>query len=272
MSTSTPASSSLSATSPTSTPTEATSSEGLTSGVKAGIGVGVVLGVIIALLIVLFCFRRRKKQLAEKGIQDLEIADPSAAQHGNELITSANTHEMDAKRPINAQEKDLIPYRTEGFQELETQNLPPLHSTIRPEDLAEMDALYNIQSTNVGSDREHLQPSELDASISATQRAELPSALMDPRSISTHPQSLPVFFVNTSHIEGPRSVEQGSPSVPPIASSSLSSAEDKLEVLQKRIERVREDKERLEKIQALKDLEAELQAEILAEQKKATSI
>jgi len=38
------------------------------------------------------------------------------------------------------------------------------------------------------------------------------------------------------------------------------------------MERVREDKERPEKVQALNDLERELQAEILTEQKKAAGI
>ncbi len=262
-STSRPASSSPSTSSPTSTPAEIASSEGLTSGAEAGIGVGAVLGVIIALSLAFFCFRKRKKQSEEREIQDLEIADPLAAQRGHELITSAHTHEMDAQRPINVQE-DLKAYRTEGFQELEAQNSPPIHSTIRPEDPAEMDAPYNIQSTNVGLDWKHLQPSELDASASAAQRAEFHSVPTYSGSVSTHPQSLPVSFVNTSQIEGPRPVEQGSPSTPAASSSSPSNAEDKLEVLRKRMERVREDKERLEKIQALKDLEAELQAEILA--------
>jgi hypothetical protein len=48
------------------------------------------------------------------------------------------------------------PDRPEGFQELETQNAPPVHSMIRQEEVAEMDVPYNIQSTNVGSGREQL--------------------------------------------------------------------------------------------------------------------
>lgn len=177
---------------------------------------------------------------------------------------------MDAKRAADFQEEDLKPDTPEGFQELETQNSPPVHSMIRAEDPAEMEAPYNIQSTNVGSDWEYFQPSELDASTSAAQRAELHSTHVVPESTSRVPQTAPISVAGTSQSGGRRSLEQGYPSAPAASSSTPRSPEDKLEVLRKRMERVREDKERLEKIQALKDLEAELQAEILAEQKKAS--
>jgi hypothetical protein len=179
---------------------------------------------------------------------------------------------MDAKRAADVQVEDVKPDRPEGFQELETQN-SPVDSKIRPEGAAEMDVPYNIQGTNVGSDWEHFQPSELDAISSATQRAELHSPPIDPGSTSMHPPAAPLITLITSQSERPRSLEKGSPSAPAASSSSSpSDSKDRLEALRKRMERVREDKERLEKIQSLKELKEELQAEILAEQKKAANI
>ena len=227
---------------------------------------------IIALLLALFCFRRRKKQSTQREKQDLETADALAAQRAHELITSANTHEMDAKTPADSQVKDVKPDTLEGYQELETQKSPAVHSITRPEFLVEMDAPYNTQSTNVGSDWEHLQPRELEGNTSAQQRAELHSPPMNPGSTSMHPPAAPLPILITPQTERPKSLEQKPPSAPIASSSTPSSPEDKLEVLRKRMERVREDKERLEKIQALKELEEELQAEILAEQKKASGI
>lgn len=184
-------------------------------------------------------------------------------------MTSANMHEMDAKRPADFQVKDVKPDIPEGYQELETQKSPPVHSTTRPDVPAEMDSLYNIQSTNVGSDWEHLQPGELDASASAAQRAELHSLAKDQGSTSVQPPAAPLHALNIPQTEGPRPLEQDPPSAPIASPSSSSDSEGRLEGLRKRMEKVREDKERLEKIQALKELEEELQAEILAEQKKA---
>jgi hypothetical protein len=228
--------------------------------------------VIIALLLALFCFRSRKKQSAQREKQDPETADALAAQQGNEMITSANTHEMDTKRPTDFQAEDMKPDKPEGFQELETKSSEPFHSTTGPEEAAEMDAPYDIQSTNVGSDWEHFRPSELDASTSAVQRAELHSPPADPGSTSTHPPIAPLPVLNASQSEEPRPHEQVIPSSPASASSSPGDSGDKLEALRKRMEKVREDKVRLEKIQALKELEEELQAEIQAEQKKAAGI
>jgi hypothetical protein len=250
--------------------TEVASNGGLITGAKAGIGFGVALVVIIALLLALFCFRRRKKQSMQREKQDLETADALATQQGHEMITSANTHEMDAKRPADFRFEDVRPDRLEGFQELETQDSPPVNSITRPEGAAELDAPYTIQSTNVGSIWEHLPLSELDASMSATQRAELHSRLMDPRLAVMHPLSAPLPIPTTLETERPKPLQQELPSKPIASSSTPNGLEDKLEVLRKRMEGVREDKERLEKIQALKELEEELQAEILVEQKKAS--
>jgi hypothetical protein len=178
---------------------------------------------------------------------------------------------MDAKRPADFQFEDVRPDRPEGSQELETQDSPPVDSITRPEGAAEMDAPCTIQSTNVGSDWEHLPLSELAATTSAAQRAELHSLPMDPGLAVMHPLFAPLPILTTLETERPKPLKQELPSKPIASSSTPSGPKDKLEVLQKRMERVREDKERLEKIQALKELEEELQAEILAEQKKASS-
>lgn len=209
-------------------------------------------------------------------MRDPEMADSPA---GHEMITSANTHEMDAKRGADFQVEHVKLDRPEGFQELETQGSAPIQSVVKLGYPAEMDAPYNIQSTNVGSDWEHFQPGELDGNASAAQRAELQSSSpMKVESRSTHFPAAPPIL-GTSHTEALGSTEQGSASVPAASLPSTSSSsgapskpDEKLQVLRERMERVREDKARLEKIQALKDLEAELQSEILAEQRKAAGM
>jgi hypothetical protein len=229
----------------------------------------VALVVIVALWVALCCFRRQKRQSAPKKRQDLEIADVPAAMQGHEMMTTANTHEMDAKRPAHFQVKDVKPDIPEGYRELESLQSPAVRSIIRPKFLMKMDVPYNTQSTNVGSDWERLQPMELEGNTGAQQRAELYYPPMDPGLTSIHPPVAPPPILSTPQTEWLRSLEQEPPSAPIASSSAPSSLEDKLGGLRKRMERVREDKERLEKIQALKELEEELQAEILAEQKKA---
>jgi len=73
---------------------------------------------------------------------------------------------------------------------------------------------------------------------------------------------------NVSQNEKRVFLDQGSSSAPPSPSPS-NDPEENLEVLRQRLVRVREDKEQLERIQQLKDLEAELQVRIMAAEKKA---
>jgi hypothetical protein len=68
------------------------------------------------------------------------------------MITSANTHEMDAKMSADFQGEDVSHDTPDGSKELESQNSLPIHSMTRPEFPAEIDAPYDIQSTNVRSD------------------------------------------------------------------------------------------------------------------------
>jgi hypothetical protein len=236
----------------------------------------VTLVAIIALLLALFFFVKRKKQLEETNTQDMETADPLAAQHGHELITSANTHELAGKEPGNYVVKDEEPHRREGLQEMEEQHIWPVHSIslVNTEGTAEIDAPITIPSTETGTNPASHRISELDAPTYTPQQADTHSSPTDPAFPNIQKSGVFISTDKTSpdmELE-PAHLAKNAYSLPTEPTSSAENSEDKVEALRKRMQRVREDKERLQKIQALKELEDELQAELLMEQKKAAGI
>jgi hypothetical protein len=263
---------------------QSTSNEGFNTGAKAGVGVSAALVAIIAILGIWFCLRQRRRRREQRAQHDLEITP--AREH--ELGTSANTHEIDGKNAGNvAVAKKKFPFN-ENVAELSTPvtgekslrkagvlekpPLPEMGSTEKaivrkdvaavPElhaqpDVHEMPAV--AAATNVGSDWEQLGASELDSEPAMIYHnaSELP--------VSSHSQAALASPLSLMAFVGPGS----SSSITAVHSTNTAAGapvEDKLDILRQRIDRVREDKERLEKIQQLKDLEAELQREIMAEQ------
>lgn len=241
-----------------------TTSEGLTSGAKAGIGVGVAIGALVAILVVLFYVGQRKKRQRE-----LETTRTTATNQGHELITVANTHEMGGEMGSNFLVVNIKPER--GIEEPQAQEGPAaIELGEKSDPPVKMHVPSNDYTTDVRSELEVSHARELDSRTVQKQIAELHSQPSESRSPSTILRHTQLPTANTSQDPEQIDHEQAPPSTASPSPSPSSEAENRLDVLRQRIERVREDKERLERIQQLKDLEAELQREILAEQRKTT--
>ena len=260
---------------------------------------GVALAVAIVICLIWLIFRRRRTQREEKVRRDAENGGANSPEKGPEMMTAANTHEMEGKpatdpqvaevegqisvkgakgakgeeldsthvSPIAPGGVSIDRNATGGAGELEahrSQILPELGSqdraTVRKALPLEMQTQSNVHematATNVGSDWERLHPSELD------------SKAID-KSIPKPP--VPIA-ASTAPLSPSAKSQQKEPTVEPSTGtpvvSSADYGSDELEALQRRMEQVRADKERLERIQQLKDLEAELQRDIMAEQKR----
>jgi hypothetical protein len=221
-------------------------------------------------LFAFFCLRLRKRQGEAKAQQDTEKADALVAQRGHELLTAANTHEIDGKTVANSGVVNISPHRAaKEIQELEPSKSPTVveigttndKSTTRLAFTSKAPVPSNTYTTNIGLDCEHFQPSELD---NAPPPAELPSQPTDLGTTYTYSEPASTSMSHTPQLQNRRIPNQTSSSVP----AQPSKVGGKLDVLRKRIKIVQEEKERLEKIQQLKELETELQRELIEEQRK----
>ncbi|KAH8685563.1 hypothetical protein BGZ60DRAFT_395463 [Tricladium varicosporioides] len=209
-------------------------SSGLSGGAKAGIAIGVIAVVAIICGIAFFIWRRRKAGLAAKtsGNQD---GLPGMAEMG----TPANVHEIGATRGQSVKKSGVV--------------MPP--------ELGGDDQSKKPEST---------MPPELGVTAEITV-SELPAESAIPREgISTPTQktdsNLPPAEIVFGQFAKPGADETASR----VSGSSDNAAgsSQKLDYLKEKMDKIRAEKERLQKLQELDELEAAVQKEIMDEQRK----
>ncbi|RDW88870.1 hypothetical protein BP6252_00902 [Coleophoma cylindrospora] len=231
-----------------------TKSSGLSKGAIAGIAIGVAVSILIFALALLIVLRRRRRggRAATDSGKPIKPSthelNTSATIH--EGITKDNTYEMgDKTEPGIAVFPEL-----QGNQEDNTQWMK--ESGV--EEPRELDPKSRI--TELGIDN-HLSSYELEAhhwspgdDIITEARDE---SVRAPSSYGSD-QSLPPKVQSTV------STDFATSSSAPPGSLDLDDDDTQLSILKHRMERIREEKYRLEKIQELKELEEQTKAEILA--------
>jgi hypothetical protein len=200
----------------------------------------------------------------EKAYVDEKVAELSSpADAGNERgLRRAGELE---KQPM-----PLVPDMGWSEKPVAEENIPTASELQTQPPAYEMSAVAS--ATNVGSEWEYPQAAEL-ASEPATHHPYPGPPVGAELLASSQTPSTAVSPTSTTALS-----EFGSPSFStampswstalPASECGSSGGDEKLDILRQRIDRVREDKGRLEKIQQLKDLEAELQREIMAEQRR----
>jgi hypothetical protein len=228
----------------TSTPGNTTGSarpSGLSGNAKTGIVVGIVIFFIAIILIAFLYFRRRGKITNGVGLEKPLRPDT------HELITTANTHEMSTNHNI---------------PEMDDQNsvgLDPaavvIESGGHQENVHELDPASHI--TSLRSNEMLASPQELEnAGPQSVDGLSTPAGkrISDiTRSMPTPLASVPIAEVELAGLEEAAINEK---------------EEQKLEMLRKRIEQIRAEKERLTRIQELEALEEQTRREILDTQKR----
>jgi hypothetical protein len=226
----------------TAIPTRSQSKGEPSSGAKAGIAIGVVI-LVLGLIIAAFFYFRRRKQRQDGGGSGYHDPKPNTHEmltnsNRHELITNANVHEMEQKH------QGVLRVREDALAEQETAGGPGVQ-----------DYAGHVKAASRSPEAE---PYELHPDSRILQPLE-----------DLHPS---VFELQNS--------AQEANSSPPLAAESSSPAQDrqervptaveeeKLRILQERMERIREEKERLEKIQELKELEEKTKGEILEASKR----
>jgi hypothetical protein len=222
----------------------------------------------------------RTELSTEAKTQEINSKEKNGAR-GNELITKANTHEILGKEKTNTMASEVL--STEEMDAAaEVPAVPPKVPIPPPK--------HSIAPTAYELSHQTARPPELDSEFSALHE-------MDPQSQA---QEVLPEWITRAELEAQRAIEiGGSPrdsraesvsspsstrhsiSKKPVGSPEPSTALDtgpsdhgeeetdkqeeaRLAVLRDRIERIRADKERLEQIQRLSQLEEETKAEIMA--------
>jgi hypothetical protein len=226
-------------TSSTSTPSPTNHPAGITSGAKAGIAIGTIAVIGVAVVLIWFCLRRRRRSQSYNQAERVELA------------TAANTQELEAKERHEAEAREIAkhgqmkydPYPA-GADELyqEPHELP--HDSTRITDVAEADSYYPHMANSpplAAADSTHLPE----------KRSSIPQGWHSP---------------NSTVLSGTTSIsETGAGS----STREVERSTSKLEILKARLERVRNEKERLNKLQELEELEKELKEEVMAESRRA---
>ena len=236
---------------------------------------------VLALLAFLAFVCLRKKRAALGGASEpnrtLEARQSIEPGRGAELATKANTHEAPGSSKPGA-EVVAMPYNNEKHGLQGTNHKLPENRTSDavspPKDTSELptqfnkhelehpSATYSPNSPDAINAHSSIGPDQLELASSPTipelagesiKRKPLP-----PQSPILRPSSL----VNTD------SIAEGSSSARPAGSPETDEAPSRLDVLQKRMERIRAEKERLAKERELEEMEAALQQEIMAELRK----
>ncbi|KAE8444530.1 hypothetical protein EG329_014454 [Mollisiaceae sp. DMI_Dod_QoI] len=249
--TSSTTSTSSSATSPSTSPgssvgTAHNASNTLSGGAKAGIAVGVVMFVLLSVLITFFFFRRRGQQQQKKNEPD----DPDPEPSPHELITNSNRHELITNANVHEMQQEKA---TQGVMTMaETSSGAgndhgDFENFMRDSQLAELDAQEREPSSSSSApDTARKQPSPF----------ELASASYAPlTTFTSHKDQLSPLSESE---EAASAAEQN---------VDVEKDEEKMRILQERMERIRAEKQRLEKIQELEALEEETKKAILDAEK-----
>ena len=228
--------------SPTPTPTGSgggpSVSSGLSSGAKAGISIAIVVFFVALLLTIFFYFRRRGKR-AEAEVA--EFQEKPLKPNTHELTTTANTHELLTKHNLpemNEQESGKLAFVPLGFAARESQ-------------VHELDP--NSRITSLSSDDVFPSPQEL--ATPQLSRKPVSRIVHNTESNAASSANFPAAEADKAGIE--RAAEN-------------ENEEQKLKLLKDRIERIREEKLRLSRIQELESLEDQTKREILESQNRAS--
>jgi hypothetical protein len=275
-------------------------SDGLSQGAKIGLGIGVPMAVIgIALAVFFLCWRRRRQQKTDtEGVA--AATAPAAPEMTNDAL---GTHELRGDGMAVLVNDTKAPY--DDRKELDTAYIPPVRQEIYRNHVCyagQRDSNLSPASQIAAYD---VSPSSLPSELHTynTSPSPLPSELQNP-TYHAPPSMLPLemhtasntaefsgfqnvgssyeYFVPSELSSDPASHTVGHSQGSQMAPTGISTAsaagvvvhqeeeEAKLTLLRDRMERIREDKERLEQIQRLKDLERETQREILESQRRTT--
>ena len=217
-----------------------TPQSGLSTIAKAVISIVIVL-VFLALLIVIFVFSRRRRQRIHDHSE--KLVPPNT----HELITNASSHELFTKHNVH---------------ELEEQNNAMLEEKQKVVQHVRIVAKTGPAEGVFGSRGKSAVVHDLDAKSRST-ALDTVEYLHFPHELETSetlalPQLVPLAGPPQvlPHQEAVYQVKD----VPPPVNDER---ERKVELLTNRMDRIREEKERLERIQELKDLEEQTKREIL---------
>jgi hypothetical protein len=217
-------------------------SSGLSGGAKAGIAVAIVVLFIAILLIAFLYFRRRGKRSQAEA---QAISEKPLKPNTHELTTTANTHEM------------LTKHNVPEMDEQESGNIAfvPVGVDAWDQRVHELDP--NSRITSLDSNEIFPSSQEPEMSKSSTQCARKP--------VSRTAQTTGSLATSTSTVAAADAEISG------LEEAAVDEKEEqKLKILKDRIERIREEKERLTRIQELESLEDQTKREILESQSRTS--
>lgn len=212
----------------------------LSPGAKAGIAIAIVFFCLAIMLVVFVYFRRRARRTSEP------LLEKPLRPNTHELITAANIHEMITKH-----------------------NIPEIGGGSKPESgvvaIEGRDQKEAIRQMNPASHVASLQSNELPLSPQELEHSACQSlvGISSPAAIRISNTTETKSETNTPAV--------GSELAGLEEAADIEKEEQKLNVLRKRMERIRAEKERLTRIQELQTLEEQTKREILDAQKRVGS-
>lgn len=226
---------------------------GLSGGAKGGIAIGALLLAVIAVVIILFLFRRRRKRSKQP--------EPEPVIRESELLTQANTHEVhgDDKKVENV----LLNMPEIAGKEIST----PVNKYEMG--ISGKESLTSVRRHELGS-----PPRSPDSQSRTSQQAsQSPGVIQtfsqpfDPDVLALEQDYRDVPAVQDPQLAGPSSpLHVASLDTP--AESDKSMSLSRLEILRARQDKIIAEKKRLAKLQELEEREAEIQREIMEEERK----
>jgi hypothetical protein len=216
----------------------------LSTSAKAGIAVAIVIFSAVLLLIILFLFRRRMQRKSRTP----EATEKAVPPNTHELLTNANSHELFTK--YNVPEMDE---QDSGVLKPKAK-LVSVVADVWPdnEDPVPREDLTGVHEFDPES---HIKTLGGDDYLPSVQELEI----SDPR--SGHRSVRPAEPSGIRALQGRTDTRAtSSTDEPPLVSEER---ERKVELLKDRINRIREEREWLERIQELKDLEEQTKRDII---------